>query len=97
VKDPIHSSMFGMGCCVQCGYVFLVHNVEEDPLKIHPLKFTGIVFEVSSSSFLLNATIRHNLECYRDSHPDLIQLLLDSFYVDDLTTGADSKEEAHSM
>ena len=38
-----------------------------------------------------------HLERYRDSHPDLIELILDSFYVDDLTTGADSEEEAHSV
>ena len=37
------------------------------------------------------------MERYRDSHPALIELLLDSFYVDDLTTGADSEEEAHSV
>ena len=37
------------------------------------------------------------MERYRDSLPDLIQLLLDSFYVDDLTTGADSEEEAYSV
>ena len=37
------------------------------------------------------------LKWTRDSLPDLIQLLLDSFYVDDLTTGADFEEEAHSV
>ena len=51
----------------------------------------------SSGPFLLNATIRHHLEQYRETHPDLIQLLLDSFYVDDLTAGAKSEEEAHSV
>ena len=74
-----------------------VHSVEEDPPKIRPLRFTRVVFGVSSSPFLLNVTIRHHLERYRESHPDLIQLLLDSFYVDDLTAGADTEEEAHSV
>ena len=71
-----------------------VHNVEEDPPKIHPLRFTRVVFGVS---VLFNATIRHHLERYRNSLPDLIQLVLDSFYVDDLTAGADSEEEAHCV
>ena len=74
-----------------------VHNVQENPPRIRPLRFTRVVFGVSSSPFLLNATIRHHLEQYRKSHPDLIQHLLDSFYVDDLTTGADSEEAAHSV
>ena len=46
-----------------------VHNVEEDPPKIHPLRFTRVVFGVS---VLFNATIRHHLERYRNSLPDLI-------------------------
>jgi hypothetical protein len=74
-----------------------VHNVQENPPRIRPLRFTRVVFGVSSSPFLLNATIRHHLEYYRKSHPDLIQLLLDSFYVDDLTTGANSDDEAYSV
>ena len=71
-----------------------VHDTQEDPPKIRPLRFARVVFGVSSSPFLLNATIRHHLERYRESHPDLVQLLLDSFYVNDLTTGANSEEEA---
>ena len=73
-----------------------VDNVNENPPKIRPLRFTRVIFGVSSSPFLLNATIRHHLESYRNSHPNLVQLLLDSFYVDDLTTEANS-EEAHSV
>ena len=37
------------------------------------------------------------MEFYRESHSDLIQLLLDSFYVYNLTTGTDSEGEAHSV
>lgn len=54
-----------------------VDNVNENPPKIRPLRFTRVVSGVSSSPFLLNTTIRHHLESYRSSHPDLIQLLLD--------------------
>ena len=74
-----------------------VHSVEEDPPRIRSLRFTRVVFGVTSSPFLLNATIRHHLERYREAHPHLVQLMLDSFYVDDLTTGADSEEEAYSV
>ena len=70
--------------------------MEEDPPKIRPSRFTRVVFGVPSRPFLMNATNKHHLECYRKSHPDIIQLLLDSFYVDDLTAGANSEEEVHS-
>ena len=73
-----------------------VQEVSEDPPKIRPLRFTRVVLGVCSSSFLLNATIKHHLEQYKETHPDLIQLLIDSFYVHVLTAGAKS-EEAHSV
>ena len=69
---------------------------DESP-KIRHLRFKRVVFGVSSSPFLLNATIRHHLEKYKELHPHLVQLLLDSFYVDDMTTRASSDEEAYSL
>ena len=73
-----------------------MYNVEENARKISLPEVYQCSFGVYSSPFLLNTTTRHHLECYRDSHSDLVQLLLDSYFVDDLTNGADS-EEAHTM
>ena len=67
-----------------------------DEVKIRPLKFTRVVFGVCSSLFLLNATIRLHLKWYQRMHPDLVQKLIDSFYVDDVT-GATTKEEAFQL
>ena len=58
------------------------------------LRFTRVVFGVSSSPFLLNATIQHHLEQYSHLYPDLIQKLSRSIYVDDVVTGADDEEQA---
>lgn len=49
-----------------------------------------------SSPFLLNATIKYHLEHYLDSHPNLIQGLLHSTYVDDITR-ASSEDEAFDL
>ena len=58
------------------------------------MRFTRVVFGVTSSPFLLNATIRFHLESFIESHRALVDKLLRSFYVDDLVTGADTEEEA---
>ena len=52
---------------------------------------------MSSSPFLLNATIRHHLKKYAVSHPKLINTILQSIYVDDVVSGAETEEEAFTM
>ena len=66
-----------------------------DP-EIVELRFTRVVFGVSSSPFLLNATIRYHLE-NASAEATLIDKLLKSFYVDDLITGACNEEEAYQL
>ena len=61
------------------------------------LRFTRVVFGISSSPFLLNATIRHHLEKYVEVYPDLVNKLLGATYVDDVITGAESEEAAHEL
>ena len=69
-------------------------DVDSDPPTIRDLRFTRVVFGVSSSPFLLNATIDHHLEKYVASHPNLVKTLRRSIYVDDEVTGADTENEA---
>ena len=61
------------------------------------LRFTRVVFGVSSSPFLLNATLRHHLDKYESSYPNLIRKLRQSLYVDDLASGASDEEQAYQM
>ena len=61
------------------------------------LRFTRVVFGVSSSPFLLNATIQHHLEKHAMIQPDLVSKLLRSTYVDDIVTGAESEEAAYEL
>ena len=73
----------------------------EDPyaedLKIQKLRFARVVFGVSCSPFLLNATLRHHVEKYRTSHPELVNILTESTYVDDVIFGADTESEAYEL
>ena len=61
------------------------------------LRFTRVVFGVSCSPFLLNATLRHHLNQYITSHPETVNKLTASLYVDDVVTGAKDEEEAYQL
>ena len=72
-------------------------DVFSDQPNLVQLRFTRVVFGVSSSPFLLNATIRYHLEQYREIQPMLVEKLSKAAYVDDIVTGADNEEEAHQL
>ena len=78
-----------------------VDDVLSDQPNLIQLRFTRVVFGVRSSPFLLNATIRHHLEQYRDVQPALVSKLSKAAYVDDIITGANDAhwlfEEAKRM
>ena len=76
---------------------FWVNNIEEDDPEVQVLRFARVVFGVASSPFLLNATIRHHLEGYQSSHPELVHQLIQSIYVDDVVTGAENEEKAYQL
>lgn len=71
-----------------------VNDIRQDPPEICTFRFTRVVFGVSSCKpLLLNATIRYHLEQFLSSHPDVVQNLLQSTYVDDIVTGAESGDQ----
>ena len=74
-----------------------VNDIDDEEVTIRPLRFTRVVFGVCSSPFLLNSTIRYHLEQYLSSHPELIKKPIESFYVNDVVTGASTKEEAFQL
>ncbi|GFS79586.1 uncharacterized protein NPIL_703661 [Nephila pilipes] len=62
--------------------------------KLQVFRFNRVKFGVSSSPFLLAATIRHHIEKYKHEFPDTVELLDRSFYVDDLISGGNEFEKA---
>ena len=56
-----------------------------------------VIFGAGPSPFLLNATIKHHIEKYREKDSDFSDKKKNSFFVDDLVTGNDSVEEAFEL
>ncbi len=70
-----------------------VDDIHSPTPKIIPLRFTRVVFGVSSSPFLLNATVRHHIERYKEEDPSFVESILNSIYVDDLISGGEDVEK----
>ena len=56
-------------------------------------RFLRLVFGLTSSPFILNATVRHHLEKFRDSERDFVERLVKDLYVDDSISGCFTVEE----
>ena len=74
-------------------FIWVDDAFKESPdLRIY--RFARVVFGVSASPFLLNATIQMHLERYLDTNKDVVRRLLHSTYVDDIISGGQTEEEA---
>ena len=65
--------------------------------KVEIKRFTCLVFGVSSSPFLLNATLRHHMSKYALCDPEFVKKFLEALYVDDLFTGDRNVEETYQL
>ena len=59
-------------------------------------RFARVIFGVTSSSFLLNGVIRKHTETYSYDE-EFMQQVLNSFYVDDFSGGANNLEKAYEL
>lgn len=74
-----------------------IDDVAKDEPQIVTIRFTRVVFGVSSSPFLLNATVQHHLQEYSHRHPETVEKIRHSIYVDDTASGADSNNDAYKL
>lgn len=70
---------------------------EEKDVTLRLLRMTRVVFGASSSPFLLAATIRKHLRQYELEHPQVVEALSSSLYVDDFISSASGVTEAHTV
>lgn len=73
----------------------------DDPLSESPeiqvMRFARVMFGVTSSPFILNATIRHHMNYYSATDPEFVNEVLRSLYVDDYVSGASSEQAAYEL
>ena len=69
-----------------------VDDINSPNPKIIPLRFTRVVFGVSSRPFLLNATVKHHVEQHKEKDPNFVETIPNSIYVDDLADRAQTVE-----
>jgi len=72
-------------------------DIHKDNLKEVIYRFCRVVFGVTSSPFLLNATIKQHLQKYANGHPELVKALLNSLYVHDMTSGESTVERGFDL
>ena len=69
----------------------LVNSVESNIIEI--LRFTKLVFGLTRYSFILEGTLEKLFENYRDSSEELIRIIENDMYADDLETGGNNLEK----
>ena len=74
-----------------------VNDITTIPPEIVTLRFARVMFGVSSSPFLLNATIKHHLESFASAHPKLVSDIMQSIHVDDIVFGASDADDAWEL
>ena len=74
-----------------------VDNLENAEPKLEIYRFTRVMFGAICSPYLLNATVRHHLEKYRDENEKFVDNVIKSLYCDDFVSSFDSDEEAFAQ
>ncbi|KAL5514973.1 hypothetical protein EMCRGX_G000071 [Ephydatia muelleri] len=74
-----------------------IDNIASSLPKIVMLRFTRVVFGITSSPFLLNATLQLHLKKYEMEDPSFVNKFMHSIYVDDVAFGGDSTNEVFEL
>lgn len=73
------------------------HEPFKENSEVIELRFTRVTFGLSSSPFLLNATLKYHITEYQNEDPEFVEKLLQSLYVDDIATGDEDEDETYRL
>uniref|UniRef100_A0A1X7UBY6 Reverse transcriptase domain-containing protein n=1 Tax=Amphimedon queenslandica TaxID=400682 RepID=A0A1X7UBY6_AMPQE len=74
-----------------------VKDLNTEPVEFEKLRFTRVVFGVTSSPFLLNITIDTHIRKLQEMEPVFVDKFLRSMYVDDLTVSLSNVDSAYEF
>ena len=74
-----------------------VKDLNTEPVEFVKLRFTRVVFGVTSSPFLLNATIDTHIRKLQEIEPVFVDKFLRSMYVDYLTISLNDVDSAYEF
>ena len=74
-----------------------VGDVNSAEPNIMEYRFARVVFGVTSSPFLLNATLLKHITSYEREDPEFVNWMLRSLYVDDLSLSLDDVDKAFEL
>ena len=63
-----------------------VDDIKSENPQLIALRFSRLVFGLIGSPFVLNATLRHHMEQYRDIEPEIVDHVQNSTHVDDFAS-----------
>jgi hypothetical protein len=72
-------------------------DVNKDNPEIVKYQFCRLPFGLTSSPAILSSVLQHHFNKQQEQAPEVVSLLQESFYVDDLATGASTDEEANRI
>jgi len=65
--------------------------------EVFHLRFCRLMFGLRPSPSILGATLTHHLDSYKERYPEVVELIKNSLYVDDLLAGAGNVQEGFEM
>ena len=74
-----------------------VDDVNSAEPKIVEYRFARVVFGVTWSPFLLNATLLKHITSYEREDPEFVSQMLRSLYVDDLSVSIEDVDKAYQL
>ena len=80
-----------------CGFLWYKAADDEKAPKLLHLRFRRLAFGLKSSPSTLGYVINEHLSKFENSNPDVVKLLKNQLFVDDLAGGANSVEEAFEI
>ena len=69
----------------------------KDPSQVQVYRFTRALFGLVQSPFLLNGTIEMHLDAWKETHPDVVEEVQRSLYVDEIINGMNTVEETKQL